>query len=163
MTPEWSRPFAVARVGEATRVDVEADAAERDAVAARMGLHALHALSCRFVLHRGPGQSVQAEGSLSARVEQTCVVTLEVFEALIAEEFAVRFVPEDQVSEEVDIEADDEIPYGGATIDLGEAAAEQLALALDPFPRRPGVEFLEDDDAADDGPFAALARRPRPS
>jgi uncharacterized metal-binding protein YceD (DUF177 family) len=91
------------------------------------------------------------------------VVTLEPFATEVAEEFSVRFVPEDQLSEELDIEAEDEIPYAGATIDLGEATAEQLALALDPFPRRPGVEFLEDEEAADDGPFAALARRPRPS
>ena len=33
----------------------------------------------------------------------------------------------------------DEIPYEGDRIDLGEATVEQLALGLDPFPRRPGV------------------------
>ncbi len=162
MTPELSRPFAVARIGETTRVDVESDTAERDAVAARMGLHAVKALSCRFVLHRGPGQTVQAQGLLAACVVQLCVVTLEPFEADIAEEFSVRFVPDDQLSEEVDIEAEDEIPYAGGTIDLGEAASEQLALALDPFPRRPGVAFLEEDGDAPQNAFAGLAARRLP-
>jgi uncharacterized protein YutE (UPF0331/DUF86 family) len=33
------------------------------------------------------------------------------------------------------------IPYdGGAMIDLGEVAAETMALALDPFPRGPDAE-----------------------
>lgn len=159
MTPELFRPFAVALVGEATRVLVEASEAERAAVAARMGLPAVEAMSCAFVLARGPGATVRAQGMLAARVVQSCVVTLEAFEADVAEEFAVRFVPEDQLSEALDIEADDEIPYAGGVIDLGEAAVEQLALALDPFARRPGVEFAEDDAAADDGPFAALAGR----
>jgi uncharacterized metal-binding protein YceD (DUF177 family) len=159
MTPEMSRPFAVARVGEATRVQVEASEAERAAVAARMGLLSVPAMSCAFVLVRGPGAAVRAQGMLAARVVQTCVVTLEPFEAEVAEAFAVRFVPEDQLSEALDIEAEDEIPYAGGVIDLGEAATEQLALALDPFPRRPGVAFAEDEDAIADGPFAALAGR----
>jgi uncharacterized metal-binding protein YceD (DUF177 family) len=162
MTPELSRPFAVARIGETTRVDVEADAVERDAVATRMGVHAVNALTCRFMLHRGAGQVIQALGSLAARVVQVCVVTLEPFEANIAEEFSVRFVPEDQLSEEVEIEAEDEIPYAGGSIDLGEAASEQLALALDPFPRRPGVAFLEEGEDLPQNAFASLAGRRLP-
>ena len=48
----------------------------------------------------------------------------------------------------------------GATIDLGEATVEQLALALDPFPRKPGIALPEEAAEAPDtpircaGPFA---------
>ena len=33
------------------------------------------------------------------------------------------------------------MPYGGDSIDLGAALAEQLALALDPYPRKPGAKL----------------------
>ena len=52
--------------------------------------------------------------------------------------------------------------YTGGAIDLGEAAAETLALVLDPFPRSPGAQaalreagVLNEEEA---GPFAALAK-----
>ena len=52
-------------------------------------------------------------------------------------------------------------------IDLGEAAVEQLALALDPYPRGPGADAAEaalpaDPDDTPQSHFAALARRGRP-
>ena len=45
-------------------------------------------------------------------------------------------------------------------IDLGALAAEFMALGLDPYPRKPGAEFAEvqDDEPADESPFAGLAR-----
>jgi uncharacterized metal-binding protein YceD (DUF177 family) len=159
MTPEFSRPVMVERIGAATRIEVEATEAEREAVARRMGLHALPLLTCAFMLSRGRGPAVQAQGALRARVVQTCVVTLEPFEAEVEEAFAVRFVPEEALSDAIELEDEDEIPYAGGTIDLGEAAAEQLALALDPFPRKPGAAFSEDETDAPSGPFASLAGR----
>jgi uncharacterized metal-binding protein YceD (DUF177 family) len=149
----------VERIGAATRVAVEANEAEREAVARRMGLQALPLLTCEFVLGRGVGPVVQAQGSLRARVVQICVVTLEPFEAEIAEAFAVRFVPEAALSDAVELEEEDEIPYAGSAIDLGEATSEQLALALDPFPRKPGAAFSEDAADAPSGPFGSLAGR----
>jgi hypothetical protein len=71
----------------------------------------------------------------------------------------VRFVPEAALTDAVEIEDEDEIPYAGGAIDLGEATSEQLALALDPFPRKPGAAFSNDEAEAPGGPFAALAGR----
>jgi uncharacterized metal-binding protein YceD (DUF177 family) len=159
MTPELSRPILVERIGAAMRIEVEANEAEREAVARRMGLVALPLLTCAFVLSRGQGTTVQAQGSLRARVVQSCVVTLEPFEAELEEAFAVRFVPEAALTDAVEIEDEDEIPYAGGTIDLGEATSEQLALALDPFPRKPGAAFSDDEADAPSGPFASLAGR----
>jgi hypothetical protein len=49
-------------------------------------------------------------------------------------------------------------PLIGATLDLGAIAVEFLILGIDPYPRKPGVEFtpppLENDDPH---PFSALA------
>jgi len=123
-----------------------------------MGVPALTGLSCRFRLSPLPGGAVLAEGDLRAQVMRVCVVTLETFEAATEERFRLRFVPEGTGAGDDDPESDDEIGFQGTSIDLGEAAAEQLALALDPYPRKPGAA-LPDAAGEDTGSaFAALAR-----
>ena len=156
MIPELSRPVLAERIGAApSAIRVEANAEECRALAARMRIPAVLGLSCDFQLRREGAETIHAEGSLSARVVQACVVTLDEFEAEVTEAFTVRFVPEGAESPEIDPEAEDEIPYRGRTIDLGEAASEQLALALDPYPRRPGA-LLPEAEAPPPGPFAGL-------
>lgn len=140
MKPEFSRPLALARIGGSGRtIAIEATPAERAALASRMRLPALPALACSFVLRPVAAGVVEAEGLLRARVEQVCVLSLEPFEAAVEERFALRFVPQSRESPTIDPDAIDEIAYTGNTIDLGEAAAEQLALSLDPYPRKPGL------------------------
>ena len=41
-------------------------------------------------------------------------------------------------------------------IDLGQYAVEQLVLSLDPFPRKPGAEFVQPQEPGEISPFAAL-------
>ena len=146
MIPELHRPLPAARVTEAEQVfPVEANAAECAALAARMGLVAVRSLSCPFRLRRLAGGAVdviEAQGRLRAEVVQICVVSLDPFPAVVEEAFTVRFVAaEGGFAEDdeagFDPEAVDEIPITGGILDLGEAAAEQLALALDPYPRKP--------------------------
>ena len=161
--PEFHRPLATEAVGPGglTR-EVTADAAECAALAIRLRLPAVLALSCRFQLSREgrDGEVVMASGRLAARVEQVCVVSLDPFEAAIDEAFRVRFVPDGSQNEDGDPESDDELPYSGGAIDLGEATAEQLALALDPYPRKPGAALPDEEPAtATIHPFAALAAR----
>ena len=102
---------------------------------------------------------MQTTGQLRARLRQCCVITMEDFDTEIAEDFEIRFVPEGMEAEEIDLDAPDEIPYAGATIDLGEAAVEQLALCLDPFPKKPGAALPEAADDVSAHPFAALVRK----
>jgi uncharacterized metal-binding protein YceD (DUF177 family) len=124
----------------------------------RMGVAAIHALSCRFDLKPGENETIEAHGFLRARLRQSCVVSLEPFECDLMEQFRVRFVPRGQETDDLDIEADDELPYDGGTLELGEAAAEQLALAIDPFPRKPGAEMPGSLGQSEGGAFAALAK-----
>lgn len=160
MTTELHRPVAADRVGAAgLEVTVEANAAECAALARRMRLPDVLALRCDFRLVRLTADCILAEGHVCASVVQTCVISLDDFAAEIDERFRVRFVPVGQESDDPDPEADDEIGYSGGALDLGEAAAEQLALALDPYPRAPGAELPEIETDADDHPFAALRRR----
>jgi uncharacterized metal-binding protein YceD (DUF177 family) len=99
-----------------------------------------------------------AFGHLTAVVVRTCVVSLDEFEAKVEERFKIRFVPSGQETDDDDPESIDEIPYEGRLIDIGEAVAEQLGLALDPYPRKPGAELPSELGAEDSGPFAALAK-----
>lgn len=159
---EFHRPIPIDRVGpRGLDVTVEATAAECAALAERMNLPALRALTCVFHLSREGQTRVLAEGHLRADVVQTCVITMEDFDASLEEVFRVRFVPAGEEREEIDLEEDDEVPFEGATLDLGEAAAEQLGLALDPYPRAPGAELPEIDEDAEAHPFGALGNLKR--
>lgn len=164
MTPEFSRPVRIDTLGEGSRsLSIEADTAERAALARRFGLITLDALTAEAVLRR-EGEMILAEGRISATVEQACVATGAAVPATISEPFTLRFVPEGENVEEIelDVEDFDTIDYAGGAVDLGEAVAETLALSLDPFPRSPDADavlkaagVLSEDEVVT-GPFAAL-------
>jgi len=167
MTPEFSRPLRLDAIGEGEkRVEVEADEAERAALARRFGLIAIDSLKADFDVRRDAA-GVVARGSLTGAVVQPCSVTGDPVPARIDEAFNLRFLPEPgDAADEVELSEDecDTVFYTGGAIDLGEAAAETLALALDPFPRSPNADAVlreagvlsEDDNPT--GPFAALAQ-----
>ncbi len=157
MTPEVSRPLALDRVGPAgMTMLVRADPAELPAVAARLGVPAVQSARCEFRLRR-IGGVIEAQGDLTASLTQQCVVSLDDFDSIMQEQFIVHFVPAGTEDEEPEPDALDQIPFEGSMIDLGEAMVEQLALSLDPYPRRPGAEMpVEAADPAQ-GAFAALA------
>ena len=141
-----------------TDVVVEATEEERTALAQRLVIPAVLQLRCRFRLRRAAAGAVDADGILEARVMRTSVVTLDDFAQDVAEAFQLRFVPAGKESDDEDPDSPDEIPYEGTALDLGEAAAEQLALALDPYPREPGAALPEGSSDPAPAPFAALAR-----
>jgi uncharacterized metal-binding protein YceD (DUF177 family) len=158
MTPEFSRSIPIGRIAPpGQEVEVVAEETERAALAARFGLLSIPALACAFRLVPEQDGTVMAEGHLRARIEQVCVVSTDPFESDIAEDFLLRFVAEAEVSE--DIDPDDPVdlmPMLNDSIDLGEAAAEQLALVLDPYPRKPGAVPPDFDAAPRESPFAWL-------
>jgi uncharacterized metal-binding protein YceD (DUF177 family) len=164
MTPELHRPIAVERVGRAgLDVTVKADAAESAALARRMDLPAVQSLTCRFRLEQDASGEMIAHGHLAAHVVQTCIVSLEDFATIVEERFTVRCVPQGEETDDVDPETPDEITCVDGILDLGEAAAEQLALALDPYPRAPGAELPEIEGEPDAHSFDALAALKRPN
>ena len=138
MTPEFARPQPLDRIGAGDKTErVAADKSERAALAKRFELISIESLTAAYELRR-EGEAVRASGHLSARVTQACVVTGDPVPARIEETFDLRFLAEPaEGSDEMEIDAGecDTIFYTGGTVDLGEAAAETLALALDPFPR----------------------------
>lgn len=164
MSVELHRPFMVGQVPAAgMQVTVEATSAECAALALRMGLPEVRAVRCRFHLTRVSNTIISATGVLSARVVQACVISAEDFEASVEERFSVRFVPLGTEVDDADPETDDEIPYENGMLDLGEAAAEQLGLGLDPYPRMPDATLPEIEEEPEPHPFAALGRLQRPN
>ena len=163
--PEFPRPVQVDRLragGES--LALAASAAEREGVARRLGLDSLGQLEASVALQPIGGGVVVAEGRIAARVVQTCVVSLEPFEQALEVPFRLVFRPGSEADlaadQTLDPESEDEVPYEGGRLDLGEAVVETLALAIDPWPRRPGAVLdLPPSDAVPAGPFAALARR----
>ena len=157
------RPVAIDRIGTAgLDMVVEATPEELSSIATRLLLPAVGRLRCTMRLKRLEASIIEASGTLEASVTQTCVVTLDDFPQAVSEAFLVRFVPEGTESDDDDPESPDEIPYPAGAIDLGEAAIQQLALALDPYPRKPGLTDPADEPADVPHPFAALAALRRP-
>jgi uncharacterized metal-binding protein YceD (DUF177 family) len=164
--PEFSRPVRVDTLGPAPRqLQIEADEAERAALARRFGLIAIGRLAAVLSLTR-QGDEVAARGTLSAAVSQACVATGTPLAAEIEAPFELAFRPQPEApgrDEEVELgERDlDIVFYDGGAIDVGEAVAETLLLNLDPYPRAPGADDalraagVKSEEEA--GPFAALA------
>lgn len=112
-----------------------------------------------------PGQFA-LKGQLSVKGAQACVVSLDPVAFSITEDVDVAFVPkgaEAVLDPDIEHEAlslDDVETYCGDTIDVGIVFFDHLSAALDPYPRKDGVELSVANDATDDGetthPFAAL-------
>lgn len=164
MSVEFARPQRVDTIGDDARtIEVDADAQERAALAKRFDLIGIERLTGKFTIRRDAA-GIVAEGRVTAAVTQACSITGDPLPATVDEPVALRFVAEEDAGQdEVELgDSDiDVIPHDGGTIDLGEVAAETMALALDPFPRGPNAEVvlkeagvLSEEQA---GPFGALA------
>lgn len=164
--PEFSRRVLLDTVGEGGRdIIVEADAAERAALAERFDLHALDRLEAKARLTLRAG-IVHAEGRLRGAGAQRCVVTDEPVPVAIDENFHLRFVEDSPEGDEIELSEEDcdTLPLEGGAVDMGEAVAETFALALPPFPRSPAASetlraagvLSEEEARAAASPFAAL-------
>ena len=180
--PEFSRPVAAESLrADQTVREIEADAAECRLLAERFRIEAVRSLRATVRLTRLRGHQagmVRVRGELAAEVVQTCVVTLEPVPESVSESFSALFSPEvaeddpDMVLDPFAVDEDLPEAMNDGVIDIGELVAQHLSLALEPYPRAPGVEFSGFDDdgqppAAEEeseaggapppGPFGALA------
>jgi hypothetical protein len=160
-------------------VRIEANEAERAALARLLETPAVESLEGVFRLKPGSGGQVLASGRVRARVVRECVVTLESFVETLDEDVEVVFAPHPERApahraltagrggreEDVDMASlaavDPPDPIVDGKVDLGALSAEFVSLGLDPYPRKPGATFESADDTPPDaGPFAGLAGRP---
>jgi uncharacterized metal-binding protein YceD (DUF177 family) len=147
-------------------VRIVPDADELGKLADRLGLTNLRKL--RFEGELSPvdgGWALAAR--LGATVVQPCRVTTDPVTSRIEEEVARRWLegwePSDNADEETLDDGTEGLPE---TLDLGLVLEEELALALPPFPRAPGVDDVDLEavppgaEPLDEGarrPFAGLA------
>ncbi len=168
-TPEFSRPITVesVKIGKSER-DIEATAKEREKLAERFNLLTLDRLSAHVrIIRKGQGDSIRisVSGHLAAKVSQSCVITLEPISSDIQADFDTVF-DSDAADLTTDYDLDpenedmpEEIVDG--VVDLGELVAQILAIEIDPFPRKDGIDSteitLESTDSGEN-PFSVLEK-----
>lgn len=169
-----SHSYNLARLGNAgDDVRFSADDAERAQIAKWAGILSVEKLEVQAQIKKLDPNRFGLGFDLIAEVTQSCVVTLEPVPAHIRRSFsrelvfvgATRHRPdqadkggkggESETLVDLD-EGPEEIT--SLHIDLAVPALEEFALALDPYPRRPGVEFVPKtgDLSPPDSPFAVL-------
>ncbi len=146
--------------GGPLRRDIEADGREREVLARRLDLPSLDSLKASVELKRvSGGPLVRVEGRLWADVVQRCVVTLGPVPSRVEGSFSELYGPPGFVPDGGE-EAEMPEPFDGGAIDAGELVVQHLSLALDPYPRAPGVNLAgpDRDEAGGErpSPFAAL-------
>ena len=160
---EFSRPYDT-RGLPAGPVRLVATAAECAALARRFDVVSITSLEA-VVDMIADGRAVNASGRLSASLVQSCAVSGEDLAVSLDEPVSLRFVPPGaphRPDEELELDASecDEIELDGTHFDIGEALAQGLALAIDPFLTGPDADEarrkagIVAEEAS--GPFAAL-------
>lgn len=164
MSGDFAHRLVLTRLRDRQRFEITADEAERAAIARRFGLLGLERFEATVTIARS-GEEVRATGRVRAAVTQACVATGEPVPAMVDEAVELKFRPEPTVSPDEEIELSPEdcdvIFHDGREIDLGGALADELSLALDPYPRSAKAEdALKEAGVLNEeqvGPFAALA------
>ena len=165
----WSVPLAVIQIPDTGLArDIEASAAERDAIARLGQLPGVAFAKASLVVTPIGNGHVHVVGRVQGRVTQTCVVTLDPIESDLDEPIDLMFAPASQIrdlAESIDdaVKSAEETPdppepIDHGVIDLGRLATDALFLGLDPYPRKPGAVFDLPQAPPDpeDHPFAAL-------
>ena len=165
MTPELSRKVKLAEI-EKKPVDLQIEASEEElaALKARLGLLDMPAFSADLRLSVEAPMWYRIQAWFKASVVQQCVRTLEPMPHDLEIETELR-VTSDPSMKYDDSATDDEVGVemtgdeyeftSGEEIDCGEMIVQQLALALDPYPRKEdakvetsgGVEVVWDADS----------------
>lgn len=169
MVPEFSVKLALKDVPPAGKsIEFNADAEIRAALARRFGVLELQDLKGTVKVRPFRKQGLIADCRFEATVVQACVVTLDPVTQWIEESFTRRWLPDHLIGPEtgaearevlVDAEGEDAPdPMTGGAVDIGEAVAEELALAIEPYPRKPGVAY----DLPSEAPEDAAEERPNP-
>jgi len=165
----WREVVTLAEVQRGTvRKALAADEAARGRIARALRLNAL--LSLEAQMRASPWlDGAEIAGVWRARLRQICGVTLEPFDSELEGEIHVRALPQgsaalggaDEAGGELDLDPEGEDPpdvLPEDRIDLGGYVVEDLSLAIDPFPRKPGVEFEAPEQPGEPSPFAVLAK-----
>ena len=129
---------------------VDADARQREALAAAHGLVSVERFHAELLVAPWKRNGVRVSGRVEADITQECIVTLDPLPAKVEEAVEGLFLPEDSKLGRLGFEAGGEIhidaegpdspeTFSGDTIDVGALAEQFFSLAIDPYPRKPGA------------------------
>ena len=164
---EFSHVVKISEVGNHSRnLRLSADEAARHALMARFDLAALYNLEAEISL-KHEADAVIATGRFTASLAQFCIATHDPVPAKLDEAIHIQFIVEPTSNGEVELELApedcDTMFHDGQTIDLGEAVAQSMGLALNPYPRSPEAEKIlkaagvkSEEDVAPAGALAGL-------
>lgn len=151
---EFSRPIGLEKI-KTTGMELEISATpdECKALARRFDLVGINRLDARLDLRRhegAGGAEYVVAGDFSADVVQPCAITLEPIETCVASKLAVRYMSPQAYEEfeerhdqdtPLDLEEEDIEVLPDGVLDLGELVAQYLAISLESYPRKQGVDL----------------------
>ncbi|PQA86099.1 YceD family protein [Hyphococcus luteus] len=157
-TPEFTHEIELGEVGKHGKTfRLSANEEERARIAARLDAPSVEKLDGEMCIS-ATKSAIRVEGKIDAELTRECVASLEPMQERVSEDFEIDFLrePPEEMSEEEDLEAPE--VHEGSRLDLGELLVQQLSLAMDPFPRKEGVESLAEAYAPPEklSPFAGL-------
>ncbi len=164
MPAEMSRPLVLGKVPAVGRViEIRATPEEAVALAARFGIEEVRKLSARLRLAPESEGPVMLTGEVTATVVQLCVVSQEPVVEYVTAPVSLRLLPAGRAATDTPADQVDEIETAGQ-VDLGDLVAEEVALALNPYPRPPEASLPPEATDPEENPFAALAalKAPKP-
>ena len=149
--------------------EFSADATELAALCRRYGVEALKAASASLTISPEPEGAVRVSGAVHAELSQICSVSLEAVDEIIDEPVAITYLPPSMDEPATAVDAtfepqEDYEPFDGVSLELGELVAQEIAAAIDPYPRKAGVTFGNHGQLGDnapeerDNPFAVLQK-----
>ena len=166
----FSQSYNLARLGNAgDQVTIAPGGDERAAIAAWAGIVSLDSFEAKVEIKKLGANRFGLDFRLAADVTQACVVTLEPVASHLDHSFTrelhftgpIRHKPAGGDSApEVVLDTEEEGPEEIESLhyDLAVPVLEEFALSLEPYPRRPGVEFAPQTETQDkpESPFAVL-------
>ncbi|MBX9943455.1 MAG: DUF177 domain-containing protein [Reyranella sp.] len=174
-SPENNQEYEISKVVDLERLgaagaalDIVATDSQCAALAKRFGFLSLSGFAARVTVDLRIGGQVIVEGRLRGKVVQACVLTLDPVTQELDDAFRIVFKKD--LAEERDPESGEAVlaaqldapePLAGNLLDVGEIVAEQLSLAAEPYPRRPGVKLEDVLPKAKGGLRRAAAGQPR--
>lgn len=135
-----------------TEYILEASDQELSALAERFDVEKIYSFKADLMVY--PGEIIRIQGKIEALTRRQCVISLEDFDEKMNEIFEVLYADDPPAESD---EIIDKVDKG--RIHLGEIVAEQYGLALNPFPKKPGVQnpYVEQEEEKQH-PFADLKK-----
>ncbi|MEM9494621.1 MAG: hypothetical protein AAGA09_01355 [Pseudomonadota bacterium] len=176
LAPEFSVVTELSSaIHDGWRKSVAANETERAAIARRFGVPAVEQLEGDIAVF-ATARDFRVEGAVRATLTRECVASLEPLQETVEEAFILDFArvsEADLAAERAEAEkmeegapSDEELaawldrpePHAGDSLDVGELLVQQVSLAMDPFPRKAGVESLAETFGAqaETSPFDVL-------